>query len=197
MLSHQKWMRILWCSSGPALKHFWTSLPLQCCSIFVCGTLCCGENQEEAYPFPCFCVPLGLYALRRALGKRPGLWDTAVAGSVMIAFNDFLQGMNDVRPSAMREVAIDVPKVSCFCAMLWQHCQELYGVEALIYWFMLCIIFLFACLFIYNFRPFAEWFLMLQEEFGVQDYVSWYVDFYAEQINGVIIFRCTFKEGLE
>lgn len=57
------------------------------------------------------------------LGKRPGLWDTAVAGSVMIAFNDFLQGMNDVRPSAMREVAIDVPKVSCFCAMLWQHCQ--------------------------------------------------------------------------
>ncbi|OWK58622.1 Spermatogenesis-associated protein 5 [Lonchura striata] len=57
------------------------------------------------------CKEAGLYALRRALGKRPGLWDTAVAGSVMIAFNDFLQGMNDVRPSAMREVAIDVPKV--------------------------------------------------------------------------------------
>ncbi|CAN8209596.1 unnamed protein product, partial [Coccothraustes coccothraustes] len=58
------------------------------------------------------CKEAGLYALRRALGKRPGLWDAAVAGSVMIAFNDFLQGMNDVRPSAMREVAIDVPKVS-------------------------------------------------------------------------------------
>ncbi|NXA89752.1 SPAT5 protein, partial [Melanocharis versteri] len=58
------------------------------------------------------CKEAGLYALRRVLGKRPGLWDTAVAGSVMIAFNDFLQGMNDVRPSAMREVAIDVPKVS-------------------------------------------------------------------------------------
>ncbi|NXP84191.1 SPAT5 protein, partial [Passerina amoena] len=58
------------------------------------------------------CKEAGLYALRRALGKRPGLWDTAVAGSVMIAFNDFLQGMKDVRPSAMREVAIDVPKVS-------------------------------------------------------------------------------------
>ncbi|NXR99070.1 SPAT5 protein, partial [Oxylabes madagascariensis] len=70
------------------------------------------ENQEEAYLFPCSFVSLGLYALRRALGKRPSLWDTAVAGSVMIAFNDFLQGMNDVRPSAMREVAIDVPKVS-------------------------------------------------------------------------------------
>ncbi|NXQ11234.1 SPAT5 protein, partial [Peucedramus taeniatus] len=58
------------------------------------------------------CKEAGLYALRRAMGERPGLWDTAVAGSVMIAFNDFLQGMKDVRPSAMREVAIDVPKVS-------------------------------------------------------------------------------------
>ncbi|NWW34588.1 SPAT5 protein, partial [Panurus biarmicus] len=58
------------------------------------------------------CKEAGLYAVRRVLGKRPGLWDTSVAGSVMIAFSDFLQGMNDVRPSAMREVAIDVPKVS-------------------------------------------------------------------------------------
>ncbi|NXG23690.1 SPAT5 protein, partial [Grallaria varia] len=58
------------------------------------------------------CKEAGLYALRRALGKSPNLSDTEVAGSVMIAFNDFLQGMNDVRPSAMREVAIDVPKVS-------------------------------------------------------------------------------------
>ncbi|KAM7022010.1 ATPase family gene 2 protein homolog A [Passerculus sandwichensis] len=58
------------------------------------------------------CKEAGLCALRRALGRRPGLGDTAVAGSVMIAFNDFLQGMKDVRPSAMREVAIDVPKVS-------------------------------------------------------------------------------------
>ncbi|XP_053831231.1 LOW QUALITY PROTEIN: ribosome biogenesis protein SPATA5 [Vidua macroura] len=58
------------------------------------------------------CKEAGLYALRRVLGKRPGLWDTTVAGSVMIAFNDFLRGMNDVRPSAMREVAIDVPKIS-------------------------------------------------------------------------------------
>lgn len=55
---------------------------------------------------------IGLYALRRALGKQTNLLDSEVAGSVMITFNDFLQGMNDVRPSAMREVAIDVPKVS-------------------------------------------------------------------------------------
>ncbi|NXM70818.1 SPAT5 protein, partial [Serilophus lunatus] len=58
------------------------------------------------------CKEAGLCALRRALGESPNLSDTEVAGSVMIAFNDFLQGMNDVRPSAMREVAIDVPKVS-------------------------------------------------------------------------------------
>ncbi|XP_061850272.1 ATPase family gene 2 protein homolog A isoform X1 [Colius striatus] len=58
------------------------------------------------------CKEAGLYALRRALGKRPNPLDNEVAGSVVIAFNDFLQGMNDVRPSAMREVAVDVPKVS-------------------------------------------------------------------------------------
>ncbi|XP_010708393.2 ATPase family protein 2 homolog, partial [Meleagris gallopavo] len=58
------------------------------------------------------CKEAGLYALRRALGKRAHPSDTEVAGSVMIAFNDFLQGMKDVRPSAMREVAVDVPKIS-------------------------------------------------------------------------------------
>uniref|UniRef100_A0A8C8SVA0 Spermatogenesis associated 5 n=1 Tax=Pelusios castaneus TaxID=367368 RepID=A0A8C8SVA0_9SAUR len=58
------------------------------------------------------CKEAGLCALRRALGNQANLLDSEVAGSVMITFNDFLQGMNDVRPSAMREVAIDVPKVS-------------------------------------------------------------------------------------
>ncbi|NXJ12108.1 SPAT5 protein, partial [Odontophorus gujanensis] len=58
------------------------------------------------------CKEAGLYALRRALGKQARPSDIEVAGSVMIAFNDFLQGMKDVRPSAMREVAVDVPKVS-------------------------------------------------------------------------------------
>ncbi|NWU91835.1 SPAT5 protein, partial [Upupa epops] len=58
------------------------------------------------------CKEAGLYALRRALGTRPNPSDNEVAGSVVIAFNDFLQGMKDVRPSAMREVAVDVPKVS-------------------------------------------------------------------------------------
>uniref|UniRef100_A0A2K6TKK3 AFG2 AAA ATPase homolog A n=1 Tax=Saimiri boliviensis boliviensis TaxID=39432 RepID=A0A2K6TKK3_SAIBB len=59
-------------------------------------------------------VPLfaGLCALRRILKKQPNLPDDKVAGLVKITLNDFLQGMNDIRPSAMREVAIDVPNVS-------------------------------------------------------------------------------------
>ncbi|XP_005994768.1 ATPase family gene 2 protein homolog A isoform X2 [Latimeria chalumnae] len=58
------------------------------------------------------CKEAGLYALRRALGRHAIPSDSEVAGSVVIVLNDFLQAMNDVRPSAMREVAIDVPKVS-------------------------------------------------------------------------------------
>lgn len=58
------------------------------------------------------CKEAGLNALRRALGSLVGPSDSEVAGSVVIDLNNFLQAMNDVRPSAMREVAIDVPKVS-------------------------------------------------------------------------------------
>ncbi|XP_071470809.1 ATPase family gene 2 protein homolog A isoform X2 [Marmota flaviventris] len=55
------------------------------------------------------CNEAGLCALRRVLRKQPVLPDSKVAGLVKITLNDFLQGMNDIRPSAMREVAIDVP----------------------------------------------------------------------------------------
>nr|XP_039335035.1 ATPase family protein 2 homolog isoform X1 [Saimiri boliviensis boliviensis] len=58
------------------------------------------------------CNEAGLCALRRILKKQPNLPDDKVAGLVKITLNDFLQGMNDIRPSAMREVAIDVPNVS-------------------------------------------------------------------------------------
>uniref|UniRef100_UPI00398EE5EF ATPase family gene 2 protein homolog A isoform X2 n=1 Tax=Pristiophorus japonicus TaxID=55135 RepID=UPI00398EE5EF len=58
------------------------------------------------------CKEAGLHALRRALGECSNPSDEKVAGSVKITFNDFLKAMNDVRPSAMREVTIDVPKVS-------------------------------------------------------------------------------------
>ncbi|XP_053431944.1 ribosome biogenesis protein SPATA5 isoform X2 [Nycticebus coucang] len=58
------------------------------------------------------CNEAGLCALRRVLRKQPNLPDSKVAGVVKITLNDFLQGMNAIRPSAMREVAIDVPNVS-------------------------------------------------------------------------------------
>ncbi|XP_078067376.1 ATPase family gene 2 protein homolog A isoform X3 [Mustelus asterias] len=58
------------------------------------------------------CKEAGLHALRRALEECANPSDSEVAESVKITFNDFLQAMNDVRPSAMREVTIDVPKVS-------------------------------------------------------------------------------------
>ncbi|XP_053559603.1 ribosome biogenesis protein SPATA5 [Bombina bombina] len=58
------------------------------------------------------CKEAGLNALRRKLGELCNPSDTEMAGSVIITLSDFLQAMNDVRPSAMREVAIDVPNVS-------------------------------------------------------------------------------------
>ncbi|XP_062902608.1 ATPase family gene 2 protein homolog A [Mobula hypostoma] len=58
------------------------------------------------------CKEAGLHALRRTLEECSNPSDNKLAGSVKITFNDFLQAMNDVRPSAMREVTIDVPKVS-------------------------------------------------------------------------------------
>ncbi|CAN2388858.1 Cell division protein 48 (CDC48) N-terminal domain [Pristimantis euphronides] len=58
------------------------------------------------------CKEAGLNALRKKLGEMSNPTDREVAGSVVITLNDFLQAMNDVRPSAMREVAVDVPNVS-------------------------------------------------------------------------------------
>ncbi|XP_047422415.1 ribosome biogenesis protein SPATA5 isoform X2 [Sciurus carolinensis] len=58
------------------------------------------------------CNEAGLCALRRVLRKQPVLPDSKVAGLVKITLKDFFQGMNDIRPSAMREVAIDIPNVS-------------------------------------------------------------------------------------
>ncbi|CAK6445961.1 unnamed protein product [Pipistrellus nathusii] len=58
------------------------------------------------------CNESGLSALRRVMKKQPNLPDSKVAALVKITLNDFLQGMNEIRPSAMREVAVDVPSVS-------------------------------------------------------------------------------------
>ncbi|KAG8134639.1 hypothetical protein E2320_007742, partial [Naja naja] len=58
------------------------------------------------------CKEAGMHALRRILRKKENLLDDDVSVSVIINHSDFLQAMNDVRPSAMREVTIDVPKIS-------------------------------------------------------------------------------------
>ncbi|XP_036914473.1 ATPase family protein 2 homolog [Sturnira hondurensis] len=58
------------------------------------------------------CNESGLSALRRVLKRQPGLPDSEAAALVRVTLSDFLQAMNEVRPSAMREVAVDVPNVS-------------------------------------------------------------------------------------
>ncbi len=57
----------------------------------------------------------GLHALRRLLGSKPALSDVQVMNSsVKVTTSDLRLAMTEVKPSAMREVAIDVPKVQCF-----------------------------------------------------------------------------------
>ncbi|XP_077057568.1 ATPase family gene 2 protein homolog A-like, partial [Siphateles boraxobius] len=52
-----------------------------------------------------------LHALRRVLGSRPALSDVQVMNRVKVTTSDLRLAMTEVKPSAMREVAIDVPKV--------------------------------------------------------------------------------------
>ncbi|XP_077925328.1 ATPase family gene 2 protein homolog A isoform X1 [Halichoerus grypus] len=74
--------------------------------------LCNEADYESLICFLLLWTHTCLYALRRVLKKQPNLSDSKLAVLVKITLNDFLQGMNDIRPSAMREVAIDVPNVS-------------------------------------------------------------------------------------
>ncbi|XP_059377201.1 ATPase family gene 2 protein homolog A [Carassius carassius] len=57
------------------------------------------------------CKEAGLHALRRVLGPKPVLSDVQVMNSVKVTTSDLRLAMTEVKPSAMREVAIDVPKV--------------------------------------------------------------------------------------
>ncbi|XP_066498135.1 ATPase family gene 2 protein homolog A [Hoplias malabaricus] len=57
------------------------------------------------------CKEAGLHALRRVLGSAPTLSDPEVKDRVMVTTSDLRTAMTHVKPSAMREVAIDVPKV--------------------------------------------------------------------------------------
>uniref|UniRef100_G3W267 AFG2 AAA ATPase homolog A n=1 Tax=Sarcophilus harrisii TaxID=9305 RepID=G3W267_SARHA len=58
------------------------------------------------------CNEAGLHAWRRVQKQLPDLPNGEVGESVKVTLGDFLQAMNEVQPSAMREVAIDVPNVS-------------------------------------------------------------------------------------
>ncbi|CAJ1059149.1 ribosome biogenesis protein SPATA5 [Xyrichtys novacula] len=57
------------------------------------------------------CKEAGLHALRRALGGVRQPSDQQLMGTVTVTFQDLQWAMSIVKPSAMREVAIDVPKV--------------------------------------------------------------------------------------
>ncbi|KAJ0049721.1 hypothetical protein NL108_000570, partial [Boleophthalmus pectinirostris] len=57
------------------------------------------------------CKEAGLHALRRALGGSTLLSDQQLKGRVTVTLQDLTWAMSVVKPSAMREVAIDVPKV--------------------------------------------------------------------------------------
>ncbi|XP_065131277.1 ATPase family gene 2 protein homolog A isoform X1 [Paramisgurnus dabryanus] len=57
------------------------------------------------------CKEAGLHALRRVLGSTPALSDVQVINRVKVTASDLRLAMTEVKPSAMREVAIDVPKV--------------------------------------------------------------------------------------
>lgn len=57
------------------------------------------------------CKEAGLHALRRVIGSTPVLSDVQVINRVKVTTSDLRLAMTQVKPSAMREVAIDVPKV--------------------------------------------------------------------------------------
>lgn len=57
------------------------------------------------------CKEAGLHALRRALGASSQPSDQHLKGTVTVTVQDLQWAMTAVKPSAMREVAIDVPKV--------------------------------------------------------------------------------------
>ncbi|KAJ8015516.1 hypothetical protein DPEC_G00026940 [Dallia pectoralis] len=58
------------------------------------------------------CKESGMHALRRALGSGSQPSDLQLMGTVTVTLQDLLWAMGEVKPSAMREVAIDVPKVN-------------------------------------------------------------------------------------
>lgn len=72
------------------------------------AALCCTELKPD---FNHRLLPAGLHALRRALGAANRPSDQQLMGTVTVTLQDLQWAMSVVKPSAMREVAIDVPKV--------------------------------------------------------------------------------------
>lgn len=70
------------------------------------------------------CVSAGLHALRRVLGSRSALSDVQVMDRVKVMTSDLKLAMTEVKPSAMREVAIDVPKVQQLITRLTNQRSE-------------------------------------------------------------------------
>lgn len=56
-------------------------------------------------------LSIGLHALKRALGGSSQPSDQQLKGTVTVTLQDLQWAMSVVKPSAMREVAVDVPKV--------------------------------------------------------------------------------------
>jgi len=83
-------------------------------SQFVCSAcLFKGANPFSLDVIQCGnCLHVGLHALRRALGgSHQAASDQQLMGTVTVNLQDLQWAMSAVKPSAMREVAIDVPKV--------------------------------------------------------------------------------------
>ncbi|KPP74468.1 hypothetical protein Z043_106370 [Scleropages formosus] len=62
-------------------------------------------------PVDTSCSRTGIHALRRVLNRDPHLVDEQVMGTVTVTLEDLQLAMSQVKPSAMREVAVDVPKL--------------------------------------------------------------------------------------
>lgn len=71
--------------------------------LYLCVCVC--------FIFVFFLFFAGLHALRRVLSSTPGISDNDLMDRVKVTTSDLQLAMTQVKPSAMREVAIDVPKV--------------------------------------------------------------------------------------
>lgn len=115
-------LHVFWRSSGPALRHLWTSFPCQCCCMFVCGTLCSWEpgGRPPISMFSCFSrfVRAAESAGEEAgpVGRRRG-WVSDDCFQWLPAGHEGCQAQRHEGGGNW------CAKSKWFCAVLWQHCQ--------------------------------------------------------------------------